>query len=76
MSLQFISDSSGETTGVFIPINEWIDLKNKFKGIEQEETAIPDWHKDVVRERIDAYKINPKMAIDFDDAMSEIEKEL
>jgi len=34
MSLQFISDSMGQTTGVFIPINEWNELKDKYKGIE------------------------------------------
>ena len=41
MSLQFISDSTGETTGVFIPIKEWNELKDKFKGIEQEELDVP-----------------------------------
>ena len=30
MSLQFIADDTGKTTGVFIPINEWNDLKAKF----------------------------------------------
>jgi hypothetical protein len=25
---------SGKTTGVFIPINEWNKLKDKFKGID------------------------------------------
>ncbi len=27
MSIQFISDSKGVTTGVFIPISEWNELK-------------------------------------------------
>lgn len=43
MSLQYISDSTGKTTGVFIPITEWNELKTKYKGIEQEEITIPDW---------------------------------
>ncbi|MBN1927013.1 MAG: hypothetical protein JW798_14365 [Prolixibacteraceae bacterium] len=37
MNLQYISDSNGQTTGVFIPINEWEGLKEKFKGLEDEE---------------------------------------
>lgn len=37
MNLQYISDSKGQTTGVFIPINEWEGLKSKFKGLEEEE---------------------------------------
>ena len=76
MNLQFISDSTGKTTGVFIPINEWNDLKSKFKGIEQEEIDIPAWHKDVVRERMADYKENPDMALDFDAAMDDIERSL
>jgi len=76
MNLQYISDSKGQTTGVFIPINEWNDLKSKFKEIEQEDMDIPEWHKDLVRQRLDDYKKNPGSALDFDAAMDDIEKEL
>ena len=76
MNFQYISDSSGQTTGVFIPINEWNDLKNKYKGIEQEEIDIPQWHKDLVRQRLEDYSKNPGSAMDFDAAMDDIEKEL
>jgi len=76
MNLQYISDSTGQTTGVFIPINEWNELKNKYKGIEQEEMAIPEWHKDLVRERLEDYKKNPGSSLDFDSAMDDIEKDL
>ncbi len=37
MNLQYISDNKGKTTGVFIPIQEWEDLKSKFKGLEEME---------------------------------------
>lgn len=74
MNLQFISDSTGKTTGVFIPINEWNELKNRFKGIEQEEIDVPQWHKDIVRNRLNDYNKNPGMALDFDAAMDDIEK--
>ena len=76
MSLQYISDSTGQTTGVFIPIKEWNELKNKYKGIEQNELDIPDWHKNIVRERLNDYAKNPENTIDFDKAMDDIEKEL
>ncbi|MCD8741852.1 hypothetical protein LT679_14645 [Mucilaginibacter roseus] len=72
MNLQYISDSTGQTTGVFIPIQEWNELKSKYKGIDDEETNIPGWHIDVVRERL-ANKENP---IDFDEAMDDIERNL
>ena len=76
MNLQYISDSTGQTTGVFIPIEEWNDLKSKYKGLEQSEMDIPVWHMDVVNERIEDYKNNPKQAIDFDNAIDDIEREL
>ncbi len=76
MNLQYISDSKGQTTGVFIPINEWNDLKNKYKDIGLEDIDIPEWHKDLVRHRLDDYKENPDSAMDFDSAMDDIDKEL
>lgn len=76
MNLQYISDSKGQTTGVFIPINEWNDLKSKYKGIEREDINIPEWHKDLVRQRLNDYKKNPDSTMDFDAAMDDIEKEL
>ncbi len=76
MNLQFISDSTGKTTGVYIPIQEWNELKDKFKGIEQEEIDIPAWHKDIVQDRLADYKKNSAQALDFDAAMDDIESSL
>ena len=76
MNLQFISDSTGKTTGVYIPIKEWNELKSKFKGIEQEEINIPDWHINLVRKRNEDYKNNPDSSINFDLAIDDIERGL
>jgi hypothetical protein len=76
MNLQYISDSKGQTTGVFIPINEWNKLISKYKNIELEDIDIPEWHQDLVRQRLDDYKKNPGSAMDFDSALDDIEKEL
>jgi len=74
MNLQYISDNTGKTTGVFIPISEWNELKNKYKDIEQID--IPAWQIEEVRKRLDDYKNNPERALDFDTAMDDIEKDL
>lgn len=76
MNLQFISDSTGKTTGVYIPIKEWNELKTKFKGIETEEIDIPEWHKSIVRQRLSDHSNNPDNAVDFDTAIDDIDKEL
>ena len=74
MNLQYISDSTGKTTGVFIPISEWNELKNRYKDIEQVD--IPNRQIEEVRKRFDNYKKNPEQVLDFDKAMDAIEKDL
>jgi len=76
MNLQYISDSTGQTTGVFIPIKEWNELRSKYKGIEQNELSIPDWHKEIIDKRMRDYENNPDKVYDFDEAMNDIEKDL
>lgn len=74
MNLQYISDNKGKTTGVFIPISEWNELKNKYKDIEQ--VNIPNEQIEEVRKRLEDYKNNPEQALDFDAALGDIEKDL
>ena len=77
MSIQFISDSLGKTTGVFIPINEWNLLKTKFKGIEEETSvSIPAWHEEILSERIEQCNIDKSNTLDFEEALKDIEKDL
>ncbi|WP_339715697.1 addiction module protein [Cyclobacterium amurskyense] len=76
MKLQYISDSTGKTMGVYIPISEWNELKAKYKGIDQEKIDIPDWQKEEVKKRLDDFKNNAEQALDFDSAMDSIEKDL
>lgn len=37
---------------------------------------IPDWHKEIVNERLENYKSNPDDLIDFDKAMDDLDKKL
>ena len=74
MSLQYITDSNGQTTGVYIPIREWDELKSRLGDLEQPN--IPEWHKETVRERMELYRADPSKAMDFDEAMDDIEKQL
>ena len=41
MTLQFIHDNKGKTTGVYIPINEWKELKKQYKDLEALEYEEP-----------------------------------
>jgi len=70
MNLQYISDNTGQTTGVFIPIQDWEELKKRYNQLKQEENQmfeVPEWHKDIVRKRLDDYKKNPDNVMDWDE---------
>ena len=76
MNLQYLVDSAGNTTGVFIPIEEWNTLKEKYMGIDDDVIAISSWQVDEVKDRLADYKKNPNQSLDFDSAMADIEKDL
>lgn len=76
MSLQYISDDSGKTTGVFIPIAKWNELKSRYTGIEEEQIDVLPGQMDEVRKRLEDYHKMPEQALDFDAALTEIEKDL
>jgi hypothetical protein len=80
MSLQFIQDNKGNTTGVYIPIEEWQNLKAKYNGLEQKEIEnnieLATWQKNILDERLNDYYLNPSDVIDFDKTIDDIEKSL
>ncbi len=44
--------------------------------IDQKDAAVPEWHKEIVRKRMELYKNDPGQAMDFDEALEDIEKTL
>jgi hypothetical protein len=80
MSLQFIQDNKGNTIGVYIPIEEWQNLKAKYNGLEQKEIEnnieLATWQKNILDERLNDYYLNPSDVIDFNKTIDDIEKSL
>lgn len=77
MNLQYINDDKGNATGIFIPIDEWQDLKRKYKGLQEEELRgheMPEWHKKVLDKRLENYKNTPQDSVDFDVAMTKLKQ--
>lgn len=74
--MQFISDGEGKTAGVFIPIDEWNRLKERFKELLDEDIKVPEWQMTEVRERMTQYEKGQTHYLDFDSAMDDIEKGL
>lgn len=80
MALQFIHDNKGNTTGVFIPIEEWQTLKTKYAELQKEEAEtlleLANWQKQIIDERLSDYYKNPDDVTDFDKTIDEIESKL
>lgn len=80
MTLQFIHDNQGNTTGVYIPIEDWQLLKTQYTDFEKEEARngirLAHWQKQVIDERLNDYYKNNKDIADFDATIDDIEKSL
>lgn len=76
MKIQYLSDSTGQPMGVFIPIEEWNLLKSKFQGIEEENIGVPAWQINLVKERLEDYRNNPGSGFDYDNFLNDLDKEL
>ncbi|MEY4874988.1 MAG: hypothetical protein RL708_137 [Bacteroidota bacterium] len=69
--LQYIHDQNGNTSGVFIPMEEWNKLKNQYHIIDEPiDFVIPEWHKKIVLDRIATAK--PADYIDADDFFKQL----
>lgn len=58
MRTQIIQDHNGLPTGVFIPIEDWENIKMKYPDIDKINQDIPQWQKDILDKRLDDYKNN------------------
>lgn len=52
MKAQLIQDNEGKTTGIFITIEDWEQIKKTYPKIETFDYELPQWQKDILDERI------------------------
>lgn len=76
MNLQYILDNKGETTGVFIPIQEWLSFKKKFKNADLDTSELPQSHMDELDRRVALIESGQAELFDIDEAFEDIEKDL
>jgi hypothetical protein len=53
MRTQIIQDHNGLPTGVFIPIQDWENIKKYYPNIEKVDQELPQWQKDFLDVRLD-----------------------
>ena len=52
MRPQIIQDQNGKTTGVFITIEDWENIKRKYPNIEKADDDLPQGQKEIIDARL------------------------
>ena len=74
MKLQYSPERRSFTKSFFIPIAEWNALKTNTEKTGDKE--LPEWHKRLLTERIEAYENGLEEVFDSEEALKDIEKDL
>ena len=72
MNLQYITNSKGVTSGVFIPIEDW-ELIKKELDLKMD---IPEWHKEILVDRQSKFQAGNAVLFDADAVLKDIESQL
>ena len=75
MSLQYISDGSGHTTAVIIPIDEWNGIRSKYPGIDAIVGELPQWQKDIIDARLEEIKLHPERMRPIEEFFAELDSD-
>lgn len=46
MRVQLIQDGDGKSTGVFIPIEDWVLIKTNYPDVDDLSNQVPDWQRE------------------------------
>ena len=76
MKLQVLQDNFGNQTGVYVPIEDWILIKNNYPDIESLEQELPQWEKDLIDNRLSAIEKNPNRLKPIIGLMEELKRKI
>ncbi|MFC3417252.1 addiction module component CHP02574 family protein [Algoriphagus hitonicola] len=74
MKLQIVKDSKGKDTGVFIPFEDWIAIKQIYPEIEIADQELSQWEKDLIDQRLEKIKNDPKSLKAGQELIEELKK--
>jgi hypothetical protein len=75
MRTQIIQDHNGLPTGVFIPIEDWENIKKSYPNIEKVDKDLPQWQKDILDIRL-ADLNNPEKFKSIDHLFDVLDQEI
>jgi hypothetical protein len=76
MSVNYVSDSSGKKIAVQIPITDWQEIKNRYPDIDNIESELPQWQKNIIDKRLKEIENNPASVQDIEGLFEELDKEI
>lgn len=76
MRTQIIQDHNGLPTGVFIPIEDWENIKKSYPNIENLEQDLPQWEKDLIDSRLEAIAKNPERLKPIEGLLKELKRKI
>ncbi|HEX8357361.1 MAG TPA: addiction module protein [Segetibacter sp.] len=71
MTPQFTYDNKGNAVGVFLPIEDWNQLKNNLPNDEE----LPQWQRDILDKRMMLIQQDPGNVVPLENFIAEMEKE-
>lgn len=75
MSLQIIQGGNGKPSGVFIPMNDWDVIKTNYPDIENVDSEIPDWQKQLLDKRLETIANNSNSIKPIEELFTELDSE-
>jgi hypothetical protein len=72
LNLQYITNSKGVPSGVFIPIEDWERIKKELDS----KLEIPEWHKEILIDRLNIFQAGNARLMDTDTVLKEMESGL
>ncbi len=76
MKLQVLQDNLGKPAGVFVPMEDWTLIKTNYPDIENLDTDIPQWEKDIIDSRLEAIAQNPERLKPINGLIEELRRKI
>lgn len=76
MKIQVIQDSNGNSTGVLIPMEDWVLIKTNYPDVDELDNNIPEWQKQLLDERLKAIAQDKSRIRPIDELFQELDSEI
>jgi len=74
MSIQYLSNENGQITAVQLSIEDWEKIKSVYPNIDNIDFSLPQWHKEILDQRLQAIVEDQKRIKPISKLMSELDK--